>query len=425
MKLLDETDALSEIRELLRQSDTARLAVAFWGKGAIERLGLDRSGLSIKILCNLDSGACNPTELRRIQALPGITLKSHPSLHAKVYWTPHAAVVGSSNASANGLALEDEAASGWREANVRLDGAAMLDDIANWFDALFAQGSVILDEDFERAEQVWKTRVKMAPTGTRLVGDLFKAFTNARAHPVWRQVKLAYWMDDLSDEDQAWLEDEISGGQLPPGTSVYAGLNHRIAPGDWVLDFDVSGTAPQYKGIWRALPDEANRLGMRLVVKGKHIRFPALGRLTLAPADAAALAAIASAVLAAHSEAGGGRIAVIDLTTAMALVAASRAVPSEKGFTKAMQQIYDDAAAIGYYPTTFRRMLAEHGGVETARRLIRGAATSGFDKLWEKQRLDLSVEALVLKPAWQSLFSPEDLAMARKRLRAVGYVPDE
>lgn len=73
MKFLDETNALAEIH-LLRQADTARLAVAFWGKGAIERLGLNRPGLVAKILCNLDSGAYNPAELRRILDLPGIAL---------------------------------------------------------------------------------------------------------------------------------------------------------------------------------------------------------------------------------------------------------------------------------------------------------------------------------------------------------------
>ena len=70
-------------------------------------------------------------------------------------------------------------------------------------------------------------------------------------------------------------------------------------------------------------------------------------------------------------------------------------------------------------------MLADHGGVETARRLIRGTATSGFETLWEKQRLDLSVEALILNPSWRALFHPDEQAMARKRLRDVGYVPED
>lgn len=419
MTLLDETEALGEVRKLLGKADIARLAVAFWGKGAIERLGLDRPGLAAEILCNLDSGACNPAELRRIRALPGITLKSHPSLHAKVYWTPRGAVLGSSNASANGLALEGDAAGGWREANVRLDDPAMLDNIATWFAKLFEDGRDILDEDLDRAEQIWKARAKLTPTGTRLVGDLLTAFNNAPAHPIWARVKLAYWTDDLAVEDKAWLKTERSGGHLSSEVSAYSQWNDRIAPNDWILDFDLSGKAPVHNEIWRALADEAGRTGLRLIYQVKQVRFPALGRLTLAKADAASLAAIAPAVLAAHSD--DGRNALIDLATAIKLMAAMRAAPNEKSFTKAMEQIYKDAVAIGYRPTTFRRMLADHGGVETARRLIRGAATSGFNTLWEKGRLDLSVEALMLKPSWRALFSPEEQAMARKRLRDVGY----
>ena len=120
MTLLDETAALAAIRMLLADATHARLAVAFWGKGAIERLGLDRPGLTAEILCNLESGACNPNELRRLYDHPRITLRSHPALHAKVWWTSGGAVHGSSNASANGLAVEDEAAGGWHEANVAL-----------------------------------------------------------------------------------------------------------------------------------------------------------------------------------------------------------------------------------------------------------------------------------------------------------------
>lgn len=109
------------------------------------------------------------------------------------------------------------------------------------------------------------------------------------------------------------------------------------------------------------LAKEVSRPGLRLVYKAKHVHFPALGRLRLAQADVAAHGAIAPAVLAAHSD-DGGRNALIDLATAMRLVAAARVVPSEKEFTKAMERIYKDAVAIGYRPYTFRRMLAEHGG---------------------------------------------------------------
>ncbi|HEY0411695.1 MAG TPA: hypothetical protein VGD66_00965 [Allosphingosinicella sp.] len=70
-------------------------------------------------------------------------------------------------------------------------------------------------------------------------------------------------------------------------------------------------------------------------------------------------------------------------------------------------------------------MLTKYGGIDTARQLIRGAAaTTGFQKLWENKRLDLSVEALILKAEWRGLFSAEEHRIARKRLRDYGYPPD-
>ncbi|CAM3134761.1 hypothetical protein BRDI103020_16585 [Brevundimonas diminuta] len=55
------------------------------------------------------------------------------------------------------------------------------------------------------------------------------------------------------------------------------------------------------------------------------------------------------------------------------------------------------------------------------RRTIRGSATSGFDRLWEEKRLDLSVEALILQPEWQDLFNEDDKKAARRRLQQYGY----
>ena len=421
MKLLDETDALYEIRKLLTGAAIAKLAVAFWGKGAIERLDLDKAGLQADILCNLDSGACNPAELHRIRALPGISLRSHPSLHAKVYWTPSGAVLGSSNASANGLALENDAAGAWSEANVLLEEAAVLADIETWFKTLFDAGHEVLDDDLDRAEMIWKARTRMAPTGKRLVGKLLTAFANAPSHPAWKQVKLAFWKDGLGEITE-WLEAEQAAGRLGADISAYDDWNEHIRPNDWVLDFDVSGQVPRFGGAWRALATNAGRPTLRLVVKVGQLRFPAFGELTFDSVDAAPLLAIAQNVLVAHSE-DGGRNAVIDLPTAMAILPTASALPSEKAFTKAMEQIYIDAVAIGYRPTIFRRMLADLGGVETARRLIVSDATSGFTKLWEKKRLDLSIEALILKSEWLPLFSAMEHQIARKRLSAYGYFP--
>jgi hypothetical protein len=96
----------------------------------------------------------------------------------------------------------------------------------------------------------------------------------------------------------------------------------------------------------------------------------------------------------------------------------------EKRFTTSLVQAVDECKRIGYNPSYFRQMLAEHGGVETARRLIDAPTISdGFIKLWELKRLDLLVEALVLRSEWAPLFTREELAKAALRLDEFGYQP--
>lgn len=94
-------------------------------------------------------------------------------------------------------------------------------------------------------------------------------------------------------------------------------------------------------------------------------------------------------------------------------------------FDEAMHNIYRRALAeAGYKASIFLNMLFEHRGVETARRLIHASRVSdGYTALWERGRLDLTVEALIVdNPKWQTLFSPEELAICRKRLKQYEYV---
>ncbi|GAA3375554.1 hypothetical protein GCM10017750_13500 [Streptomyces racemochromogenes] len=74
---------------------------------------------------------------------------------------------------------------------------------------------------------------------------------------------------------------------------------------------------------------------------------------------------------------------------------------------------------IGYNPVRFTQMLAEVGGVETAKYLLRGRdASDGFTALWSARRLDVSVEAFVLLPWYEVLFTDAERETARRRLEA-------
>lgn len=68
-------------------------------------------------------------------------------------------------------------------------------------------------------------------------------------------------------------------------------------------------------------------------------------------------------------------------------------------------------------------MLGAMGGLAAAKQLIsKPGSTDGFTTLWEHGRLDLSVEAHILKPEYIELFTDEERRVCRERLEQFGYV---
>lgn len=97
-------------------------------------------------------------------------------------------------------------------------------------------------------------------------------------------------------------------------------------------------------------------------------------------------------------------------------------------FTLAMYALYERTRReTGYNPTAFFQMLNEHGGEETARRLIHAPRQSdGYTKLFMMQpsRLDLTVEAFVVESReWRQLLGEQTVECAERRLRKCQYEP--
>lgn len=101
------------------------------------------------------------------------------------------------------------------------------------------------------------------------------------------------------------------------------------------------------------------------------------------------------------------------------------AVEREQQFHEAMVNIYQVAKRdLHYNATRFIQMVAEQGGVGAARQLLHASSVSdGFTTLWLAKRLDLSVEAHVLRPEYSELFTAEERNIAQGRLDAYGYRP--
>ena len=70
-----------------------------------------------------------------------------------------------------------------------------------------------------------------------------------------------------------------------------------------------------------------------------------------------------------------------------------------------------------YHAKLFLRMVNDHGGKETADRLLASAKPSeGLAKLFLRGKAGLSVESLVLDDKWSSLFTTDQLSVAKRRL---------
>ncbi len=95
----------------------------------------------------------------------------------------------------------------------------------------------------------------------------------------------------------------------------------------------------------------------------------------------------------------------------------------ESDFQRDMVKIYVEAKKIGYNPTRFLQMIDEYGGLGAAKRLLSTEefVQDGVVTLWKLGRLDLSVEAVVLKEKYSELFSEHERQVARKRLKELGY----
>jgi hypothetical protein len=159
------------------EATNIRIAAPFWGANAIKLLGLrptrrvDQS--PFKLICNLESGACNPAPIRSLQSDLKWETRTNRRLHAKVYIFPNCAIVGSANPSANGLALQDTEASSWHEVCSVHSNTGELRKLREWFDLLFENGESlpVTPSRLQLAETLWAQRRKDTGNILKRSGD--------------------------------------------------------------------------------------------------------------------------------------------------------------------------------------------------------------------------------------------------------------
>jgi hypothetical protein len=165
LKFPYEEAILRSAKDLIKDGESIDLAVAYWGVSAVEKLGItgDRP---TRIVCDLMSGGCNPREISVLLKEKNVTVRHLHGLHTKVYWSPKRAMVGSANASANGLG---EGGTGTIEAGIETDDPAVLKEISGWFESVWERSKKITDQMVHDAKEAWlRQRPKPTPTATVL-----------------------------------------------------------------------------------------------------------------------------------------------------------------------------------------------------------------------------------------------------------------
>ena len=144
-----------QLAAALKNAKTARLAVAFWGHGAADKLGIqDNSGVKTQVVCNLMSGGTNPHEIRTLLSR-GVDVKQLNDLHAKLGVIDDLSFLGSSNMSTNGLGAEGDEAR-WREGNVVYNNAKS--EIIDMFEGFWENARKIEEADLISADAAWAAR---------------------------------------------------------------------------------------------------------------------------------------------------------------------------------------------------------------------------------------------------------------------------
>jgi hypothetical protein len=229
-------DALSRRIRDVASGANARLAVAFWGRGAPSELfGPGVAGRDdLRIICDIGMGGTNPEALADLGAPGRDGIRHCENLHAKVYLSDAGVVVGSANASSNGIGnLADP--SRLTEAGTFSDAhSPAWDAAAAWFEDLWTRATVVDADAMDRSSRTFVDRARASGEQVEF-----------RAGPAARSF-LDYNPDVHELVLVSWYTDVPGAGEFPNVADMAfrngVQLRHHLARGDvdvmnmWMVD---------------------------------------------------------------------------------------------------------------------------------------------------------------------------------------------
>ena len=211
MRFLTGSGIQTEVQRISRRPGKLRAAVAYWGDGAAERTGLaERENPDqIRIICDLLIGSCNPGEIKALMQRE-IHVKTLDHLHAKVWINGNEVILGSANASRNGLPVSDEDA---RQANIEAaflsKEPSLAQDLKRWFKNQWKAATEIDDQMLALAEDLWTRRARSAKRA--LTPTLLQKIRNSDSSDQFSRLCLvAYPDEEYSDGAKKFFKEEGS-----------------------------------------------------------------------------------------------------------------------------------------------------------------------------------------------------------------------
>jgi hypothetical protein len=229
--------------DLVKENSSLALAVAYWGAGAFEKLGIS-GDKEVRILCDLLSLGCNPYEIEKALAAPyapAVKVRHVPRLHAKVYLSEEAVIVGSANASTNGLG--DHPGANVEAAIHTSDGSASA-GARTWFENIWGSDDLSTKLTSTLIEQAKRLPRPPSPNASFLV-ELIRntSWFGKRVHLIYvddlaeksaKDVFRTIAKNHYSEKDRlGWKPNEEPFYQSNASKKE---TDEQVAPGDYIIN---------------------------------------------------------------------------------------------------------------------------------------------------------------------------------------------
>lgn len=234
MNFLSNQSILEQVRNLVNEDGDVRAAVAFWGSKAVDQTGIThkRNGC-VRVLCDLFSGSCNPNEIQTLLNCSNVKVRTLYGMHAKVWANGDHVIVGSANASMNGLGFEPGGSN--VEAAVELRSRAEAKQVRKWFKMNWKDASKVDQQVLAQAKNVWDKRQKNAPN--RIMSYHIGAYMGGD--------------DDVVGN--VWREQNPDADKNQQGYYYFESKATVPQPGAVILDFTclMEGGEFEFNGTWK------------------------------------------------------------------------------------------------------------------------------------------------------------------------------